>query len=95
MPPHGPKASPPAADDHVVGRVARPPAERRRGGGDGWQEQIAVNAYTLRGPIHLRPGLLPEVERFVIQEVDADRFQDGERGVVQPLQRVGAQPVIG
>ena len=45
--------------------------------------------------IDLGSRALPDVERLIVVEVDADVFQDVELGQMDALQRVGIEPVVG
>ena len=90
-PPIRPESQRITTDVDTAFRGASAPGKFGRGMGDGFQQQAAVNPDVAGDVVHFGPGLLPNGQRLVVQKVQADVFQNVQRGVVDLLNLVGGQ----
>ena len=89
----GRKADIAAAQDHVVGRVARQLCELARGHGDVLHDRRGVKED--RRALDGRAVLGQDGEHLVVVEVDADLAKDRQRGLVDLVQPFLADKFIG
>ncbi len=83
------EGDPVVAELHMARRVARVQDKSCGCGGHGLQDQATIDAHALA--FYPRPRMLKNIARFGVQEIHADFFEDGQRGVVDRLDLVGGQ----
>ena len=85
---HGAEGDVPTADRKITRGIARVQPERLRREADMRLNQGRLEANAARGGIDLGASVLQHCARLVVQEVDPDLFQHGERGLMDRFELV-------